>query len=89
MRFFPLPTDEWRKIPEFEDYEICNRGYVRSFRRGSVKYLSNAPDMGGKGLFVKIVSNKGVRTICYIEDLMKLVFPEIDYDKMIRDRYVR
>lgn len=89
MRFFPLPTDKWRKIPDFDSYEICNRGYVRSFKRNSVYYLSNASDASGKGLFVRLTDNKGVIRFCYIEDLMKLVFPEIDFDKLMMDRCTR
>lgn len=62
MKLYPLTTDnldgeEWRTMPDYEDYQVSNYGRIKSFRRGTAKIRKPALSVQGY-LVIRFFHNK-------------------------------
>lgn len=77
MKFYPLtlddlPGEEWKPIPDYEDYHVSNFGRVKSFKYKSPRIIKPAFDKGG---YLQVsLSKKDKPKVFRINRLVALAF---------------
>ncbi len=64
--------EKFKSIVGFEDYEVSNKGRVRSLKFNKIKYLSTPKKIGKYNIV--ILNNKGVRKTYQVHQLVAMAF---------------
>lgn len=62
----------WKNVTGFEQYQVSNKGRVRSLKNGNPRIMKGF--MNNKGYFVVDLSKNGIRNHKYIHRLVALEF---------------
>lgn len=65
-------NEEWRRLPDFPDYEVSNIGKVRSLKRGKQRILKDRPD--GSGYYQVVLCKDGKEYSHKVHRLVAMLF---------------